>query len=183
MTVRQQWGVVGLVLLVLGGGLAAATRYMGDELFPVVVGSKAPDFQARTLTTPSRVKTLGDYRGQVVLLNVWATWCPPCRQEMPSIERLQQAYGPRGLRIVAVSVDDAGQEKTIRDFVRQYGLTFEILHDPSGGIQRSYQTTGIPETFIIGRDGLIRKKQIGAADWSSPDVRALITELLAEPAP
>ena len=179
---RQQWLLVLGIVALLGGGLVAATRYMGDELFPVSVGSPAPDFRASTLdaSAPRRTRTLADYRGKVVLLNVWATWCGPCRVEMPSIEALHRAYGAEGLHVVAVSIDDAGQEKAVRDFVREYALTFEILHDPSGAIQKSYQTTGVPETFVIGPDGLIRKKLIGAADWNSPANRALMAQLLAD---
>jgi len=182
MTVKQQWGVVLGVVLLLGGGLLAATRYLGDEIFPVSVGSAAPAFAAQTLDAPGRTKTLADYKGQVVLLNVWATWCGPCRVEMPSMQALHEAYGPKGLKIVAVSIDDPGAEETIRAFAREYGLTFEILHDPSGAIQKSYQTTGVPETFVLGRDGVIRKKVIGAADWDSPPNRALVAQLLGVPA-
>ena len=182
MTLRQQWAVVGAIVLLLGGGLVAATRYMGDDLFPVSVGSPAPDFRAATLdpAAPPRVKTLADYRGQVLLVNVWATWCGPCRVEMPSIEALHRAYGPDGLKVVAVSIDDAGQERAIRDFARQLGLTFEILHDPAGEIRKSYQTTGVPETFVIGPDGVIRKKIIGAVDWNSEANRTLVAQLLAD---
>ena len=84
------------------------------------------------------------------------------------------------MKIVAVSVDDPGQQKTIGDFAREYGLTFEILQDPTHDIQKAYQTTGVPETFVLGRDGVIRKKIIGATDWSSQGTRALIAQLLAE---
>jgi peroxiredoxin len=178
MTMKQQWGVVLGVVLLLCGGLLAATRYLGDEIFPVSVGSAAPPFEARTLGTPARTKTLADYQGQVVLLNVWATWCAPCRVEMPSMQALHEAYGPKGLKIVAVSIDDPGSEETIRAFAREFGLTFEILHDPSGAIQKSYQTTGVPETFVMGRDGVIRKKVIGAVHWDSPPNRALVAQLL-----
>ena len=183
MTVRQQWMVVAAVIAALGIGLIVATRTMRDELFPVSVGSPAPDFHAATIDSAAaapRTKTLADYKGKVVLLNVWATWCAPCRVEMPSIEALHRAYGPQGLHVVAVSIDDKGQEKTVRDFARELGLTFEILHDPSGAIQKSYQTTGVPETFVIGPDGTIRKKLIGAADWNSPANRALVAQLLAD---
>ncbi|HEX5410153.1 MAG TPA: TlpA disulfide reductase family protein [Gemmatimonadaceae bacterium] len=182
MTVRQQWSIVGLFVLVAGGVLFAATRILGDELFPVSVGSRAPDFHAQTMATPARARSLGDYRGQVVLLNIWATWCAPCRIEMPGIEKLQRALGPDGLKIVAVSIDDPGNEQAIRDFARQYGLSFEILHDETGAIKTRYQTTGVPETFIIGRDGVIRKKVIGATEWDSDANRALIQSLLREPA-
>lgn len=198
MTVRQQWAVVGGVIALLAIGLFAATRMMGDELFPVSVGGKAPDFTATPLLEPvypsspdatftsreagdsARAKTLASYKGDVVLLNIWATWCAPCRAEMPSIEKLHREFGPRGLRIVAVSVDDPGQQKAIRDFARELSLTFEILHDPTHDIQKAYQTTGVPETFVLGRDGVIRKKIIGATDWSSQGTRALVAQLLAE---
>jgi peroxiredoxin len=180
MTVRQQWGIVLGIVLLLAGGLVAATRYLGDELFQVSVGSPAPDFRAMTLDDTPRAKTLADYRGQVVLLNVWATWCGPCRVEMPSLQALHDSLGPRGLRIVAVSIDDPGKESEIREFARQYGLTFEILHDAPGTIQRSYQTTGVPETFVIGPDGIIRKKVIGAVYWNSAPNVALLTQLLGE---
>ena len=178
MTMRQQWTLVLAIVLVLGLTLFMATRILGNELFPVTVGSSAPDFRARTLVPPVREKTLADYKGQVVLLNIWATWCGPCRIEMPSIERLHQAFGPRGLKVVAVSVDDPGTEERVRAFADSLRLTFEILHNPAGDIQQTYQTTGVPETFVIGPDGTIRKKFIGADNWSSPSNRALIASLL-----
>lgn len=178
MTVRQQWAFVGIIVLILGGGLLAATRYLGDELFPITVGSKAPDFKATAIDGVPQTKTIADYKGQVVLLNVWATWCLPCRTEMPSIQALYDRFGTRGLKVVAVSIDNPGTEEKIRAFRDQYGLTFEILHDASGLIKRDYQTTGVPETFVIGRDGVIRKKVIAAADWNSPGNRALFAQLL-----
>jgi cytochrome c biogenesis protein CcmG/thiol:disulfide interchange protein DsbE len=169
--------VLGIVAL-LAVLLAAATHYLGDELFPVTVGSDAPPMSATTLDGTKRTKTLADYKGRVVLLYVWATWCEPCRVEMPSIEKLHHDFGPQGLAVVAVSVDDAGTEERVRDFAKELGLTFEILHDPSRTTAANYQITGYPETFVIARDGTIRKKVIGAADWSSAANRALIRELL-----
>lgn len=181
MTVKQQWSVVALFVLLMGGGLFAATRIFGDELFPVSVGTRAPDFHAVTLDSSATVRTLADYRGRVVLLNIWATWCPPCRVEMPSIEQLHQALGPEGLEVVAVSIDAAGQEQVIRDFAKRLGLSFTILHDPTARTEKQYQATAVPETFIIGRDGIIRKKLIGAVDWNSASNRAVIEQLLREP--
>ena len=183
MTARQQWTVVAAVLAFLAAGLFAATRILGDELFPVTVGADAPDFAARTLDDSARVKTIADYRGEVVLLNIWATWCGPCRVEMPSMQALHRSLGPHGLKVVAVSVDDAGSEETIRTFGREYGLTFELLHDASGDIRKRYQTTGVPETFVIGRDGTIRKKVIGATNWNSAANRAVLASLLGVPVP
>jgi cytochrome c biogenesis protein CcmG, thiol:disulfide interchange protein DsbE len=181
MSTTRQWVIVIAVITALGGGLFAATRIFGDELFPVTVGSRAPKFEASTIDAAPRKKSIEDYRGEVVLLNVWATWCGPCRVEMPSMQALYRDFGPRGLKIVAISIDDEGAEKKIRDFAQEYGLTFEILFDPTGGIQRAYQTSGVPETFIIGRDGVIRNRHIGLSDWNSESTRALVDRLLAEP--
>jgi len=177
MTGRQQWTVVGAVVAFLGIGLAVATHFMKDDLFPVMVGSKAPNFRAATLDGHGE-KTLNDYKGQVVVLNVWATYCEPCKKELPSFERLYQEYGPKGLKLVAVSVDAGVSDDSIRTFARNFGVTFEILHDSAGTIEQAYQTTGYPETFVIGREGDIRKKFIGADDWSSQGNRALIAQLL-----
>jgi cytochrome c biogenesis protein CcmG, thiol:disulfide interchange protein DsbE len=175
----KQWIFVGLVVAGLAGGALIMTQ-LGNEVKPVAVGSVAPDFKAVDLATGDSVSLHERYRGKVTLINIWATWCAPCRAEMPSIERLHREFGPRGLKIVAVSVDDPGQQKAVRDFARELGLTFEILHDPTHDIQKTYQTTGVPETFVLGRDGVIRKKIIGATDWSSPGTRALVAQLLAE---
>ena len=178
MTQRQQWGIVAGIVLLLAGVLAAGVHFLGDELFPVSVGSKAPPIEGITLDGKKTPKTLADYSGKVVLLNVWATWCEPCRVEMPSIEKLHKEFGTQGLAVVAISVDDPGAEQRILDFVKEYGLTFEVLHDPRQVTTRHYQITGYPETFIIARDGTIRRKLIGAANWSSDANRALIRELL-----
>jgi cytochrome c biogenesis protein CcmG/thiol:disulfide interchange protein DsbE len=178
MTQRQQWGIVAGIVLLLAVVLGAGVHFLGDELFPVSVGSKAPPIQGVTLDASKRQKSLADYAGKVVLLNVWATWCEPCRVEMPSIEKLHREYGPRGLAVVAISVDDPGAESRILDFTKELGLTFEVLHDPKQVTTRNYQITGYPETFVIARDGIIRKKLIGASDWSSEANRALVGELL-----
>jgi peroxiredoxin len=177
MTARQQWSVVGVIVAVMGIGLLAASHYMKDELFPVTIGSTAPDFRAKVLGE-SRYKTLADYKGQVVLLNVWATWCPPCQAELPSLQRLYQAYGDKGLKLVAVSIDDYVTEDSIRAFAKNFGITFEILHDSTHAIERIYQTTGYPESFVIGREGTIRKKWIGPDDWNSQGNQALVAQLL-----
>jgi cytochrome c biogenesis protein CcmG/thiol:disulfide interchange protein DsbE len=178
MTARQQWGIVLAVVAVLALTLAAATHFLGDELFPVAVGMEAPPITGVTIDATPRAKTLADYKGKVVLLNIWATWCEPCRAEMPSMEKLYKEFGPGGLAIVAVSVDDPGATQQIRDFVKEYGITFDILHDPALKTKDRYQVTGYPESFIIGREGTIRRKVFAAADWSSEGNRALIRELL-----
>jgi peroxiredoxin len=181
VTARQQWSIVGGIVAALAIALFAASRLLGDQLYPVSVGTKAPAFTAKTVDSVPATKSLADYKGQVVLLNIWGTFCLPCRDEMPAIEKLHQAMAAQGLKVVAVSMDEPGFEDKIRAFEKEFGLTFQILYDPSGKITNDYQTTGVPETFIIARDGVIRKKVIGASDWNSAGNRALIAQLLAEP--
>jgi len=183
MTAKQQWMVVLGVIALLAGGAFTASHFLRDELTSVSVGSDAPGFAAKTLTATPSMKTLTDYRGDVILLNIWATWCIPCRTEMPSIEAVHQALGPKGLKVVAVSVDNEGEEQKIRDFAREYQLSFEMLHDPTGSIEGIYRTTGVPETFVIARDGTVRKKWIGPEDWNSEGNQRLLQSLLAEPKP
>jgi cytochrome c biogenesis protein CcmG, thiol:disulfide interchange protein DsbE len=182
MTARQQWSIVAAIVAVLAVGLGAASYFMRDQLFPVTIGSEAPDFRAKVLGA-NQYKSMADYKGQVVLLNVWATWCPPCKAELPSLEKLYKEYGPKGLKLVAVSIDDYVSEDSIQKFANSFGLTFEMLHDSTHAIERVYQTTGYPETFVIGPEGTIRKKWIGPDDWNSQGNRALIAQLLGLPTP
>jgi len=182
MTIRQQWIMVGAIVIALGSALGLGSYFMKDELFPVSIGSQAPNFRAKVLGE-NRYKTLDDYKGQVVLLNVWGTYCPPCIVEMPSLQKLYETYRDSGLKLVAVSIDDAVSEDSIRTFAKNLGVTFEILHDPTHEIERAYQITGYPETFVIGAEGTIRKKWISADDWNSLGNRALIAQLLGRQIP
>ena len=167
--------VAGVVLSVTGLAYAGVFDTVASRVSP---GSAAPDFRAVTLDAHPIAKSIADYRGQVVLLNLWATWCRPCEWEMPSIEALHRDFSGAGLKVVAVAVDDPGFEQRVRDFVARKGLTFEILSEGSGKIETAYETRGIPATYLIGRDGLIRKRIAGASDWNSPANRALVAQLL-----
>ena len=162
-----------------------ASRSLGDQFAQVDAGTAAPAFRAMPLVNfgsgVATAKSIADYRGHVVILNIWATWCNPCRAEMPSLEHLYEELGPSGLKIVAVSIDNPGMEQPIRDFVREMGLRFEILYDATGKISAAYQTTGAPETFVVGKDGVIRKRVIGATDWNAEPEKALLRQLLSEP--
>lgn len=178
MTARQQWSIVGAIVLILGSVLFAATRFLGDELFPVTVGSTAPEFQAVTLD--GAPVTMADYRGEWLLLNVWATWCVPCRTEMPSIQRLHDRFGPSGLRVVAVSVDAPNATGAIREFREELDLSFDIVHDVAGTIPPAIQSNRVPETFLIDPQGVIRKKVIGETDWFSPANQTLIAALIGD---
>jgi peroxiredoxin len=166
----------GVVAASIGGLVYAGAFNVAESR--VSPGSPAPDFRAVTLDAQPVAKGIADYRGQVVLLNLWATWCGPCEWEMPSIQALHDDFSPAGLKVVAVAVDDPGFEQRVRDFVARKGLTFEILSEGSGKIEADYEARGIPATYLIGRDGLIRKRVAGASDWNSPANRALVAQLL-----
>lgn len=183
MTQRQQWTLVAGILMTVIFGTALAVK-LRPQLDLLEVGDAAPSFHGTDLRT-GRPATLADYRGKVVLLNIWATWCPPCRVEMPSMQRLHQKLAGTDFRIVAVSVDgdafhaeDSQDPAGILAFATGMGLTFDILHDPSGAIRKSYQTTGVPESFVIDRDGVIVKKVIGAAEWDGPVNETILRRLL-----
>jgi len=144
----------------------------------VGVGSAAPVFHAVDLRS-GKPASLEDYRGKVLLLNIWATYCLPCRVEMPAIERLSRRMTGTDFHVLAVSVDVVDSTE-VNAFVNQLGLTFDVLHDRQGEISRQYQTTGVPESFVIDRHGVIVKKVIGAAEWDGPVNDVLIRRLLDE---
>ncbi|MGH7544962.1 MAG: peroxiredoxin family protein, partial [Gemmatimonadota bacterium] len=169
----RQWMVAFGVLLVLGGALAWGALHTSRG---VEVGDLAPAYAARALDGDT--VHLADLRGRPVLLNVWATWCGPCRVEMPSIQRLYDAYRDRGFVVLAVSVDAAHAEPAIRDFVEEYGLTFPVLHDPESRVSEVFRTRGVPETLVLDAAGTIVKRFSGSADWDSPANHVLIEHLL-----
>jgi peroxiredoxin len=179
----RQWLVVVLVLAGLGIGVWALT-HVGRETARVEVGARAPDIRVADLATGDTVDLRDHYKGQVTLLNIWATWCVPCRQEMPSMQKAYARLKDQGFAIAAVSIDEGGPED-VQAFAREFGLTFDILQDRSGRISTLYQTTGVPESFLLDKDGVIIKRVIGAHDWSSPANIALVERLLgvARPAP
>jgi len=110
--------------------------------------------------------SLTDYKGNVVLLNIWATWCPPCVEEMPSMEKLHQELKDESFEILAVSIDVSGAEAVI-PFMKKHKLGFSALTDTTGAIKNLYQTIGVPESFIIDKDGIIVEKVIGPRDWAA----------------
>jgi len=173
---RRRLTLFGLALAAVLA-VALVIRLM-PEISLVGVGSRAPTFQAIDLGT-GRPAQFADYRGKVVLLNIWATYCIPCRTEMPAIERLSHRLAGTDFHVLAVSVDVV-DSTAVDAFVRQLGLTFDVWHDQPGHTQRLYQTTGVPETFVIDRHGVIVKKAIGSIDWDDPVNEILIRRLLAD---
>jgi DsbE subfamily thiol:disulfide oxidoreductase len=118
-------------------------------------------------------------KGKVVLLNFWATWCPPCREEIPSLVMLQRKFADKGLAVVAVSVDKNADD--VISFARQYDLSFQILHDPDAAVSQEYGVYKYPETFLIDRNGIIRQHLIGAVNWMSAPALQGIERMLNEP--
>ncbi|HVN85061.1 MAG TPA: TlpA disulfide reductase family protein [Candidatus Binatia bacterium] len=155
----QRWGVGAAIIAV---GLIAATWFGAKPARHT--GFPAPDFSAADLR--GSVQRLSDYRGKIVFLNVWATWCPPCRMEMPSMEQLYRRFKDRDFVMLAVSQDTDGPA-AVRALVEQVGVTFPVLIDPDGEVSRRYGVTGYPETFVIDRDGKVIEHFIGPEDWGS----------------
>jgi peroxiredoxin len=181
---------VGLAVFVAGGLLArdgvpesGATVQARDPVAPVVsalsvaprVGHLAPDFVLTTLD--GREVRLSDYRGHVVFLNFWATWCGPCKVEMPAMERLYREYRRQGFAILALSSDPEGAAVT-GPFRDSLGLSFTIAHDPDAVVLRMYGVRALPHTFLVDRQGVITHQIFGARDWQEPEARDGIQKLL-----
>jgi len=142
---------------------------------PVKVGEEAPNFRLRDLA--GNVMSLSQLRGKVVLLNFWATWCGPCRVEMPAMEQLYRTFPRREFEILAVSTDPQGAVVT-RPFQQELGFTFPVLHDSEFRVGLTYGARTLPMTFMVDRQGVIRQKIFGARDWDSPEARELIHTLV-----
>ena len=143
---------------------------------PLAVGKPAPDFALSDLN--DKPHRLSDFRGKVVFLNFWATWCKPCREEMPSMEILNKNFEKDGLVILAVSIDRVTTTKDIPPFVKGMNLTFPVLIDSWGQTDKPYKRMGVPETFIIDQQGIIREIVIGPRDWTRLDSLQVLTKLL-----
>ncbi len=143
---------------------------------PLQAGDRAPTYAAATLAGDS--VSLTALRGQAVLLNVWATWCIPCRKEMPALQQLHTLFAGSGLRILAISVDSQGAERDVKTFLDSNGLTFTVALDPARSVQRVFRTIGVPETFLINRDGRLVKRWIGEIEPMSDEVKGAVRTAL-----
>ena len=155
------------IAAVVGGGLWALSS-RGPAL--------APDFSAPDLK--GQAVSLASLRGKVVVLNVWTTWCPPCREEMPSMERLAAHFRGRDFQLLAVSQDEGGKEP-VEAFAREFGLSFPVLLDPERQVGERFGVWGYPETFVIDRSGYVVERVIGPRKWDSPESIAAIETLIA----
>jgi peroxiredoxin len=162
--------IYAVVLLAVLAALGCTKREV-----PAVEGNLAPDFTLKDLS--GRPVQLSSLRGKVVLLNFWATWCPPCQEEIPSMIRLNQAMQGKDFQMLAVSIDEGGKD-AVEAFFKKGGATLPALLDTEGTTAKRYGTTGVPETFVIDSKGVILKKVIGQMDWSSPEVLAFLEEII-----
>ena len=144
----------------------------------IQVGLPAPDFTFPDLN--GQQVSLSEHRGKVVLVNIWATWCPPCRQEMPSMQKLYERFNGENFEILAVSIDSKGSE-AVAPFIRTMNLTFPVLLDPKEDIRPLYGITGVPESFIIDKEGTVVEKIIGPIDWATPKAFQFFQDLMNKP--
>jgi peroxiredoxin len=143
---------------------------------PLRAGRPAPDFTLPGLD--GKMVSLADHKGHVVLVNIWATWCPPCIDEMPSMEALYKEFKGENFEILAVSIDALGA-RAVAPFMKKYNLSFPALLDPEATIKTLYQTTGVPESFIIDKQGILVEKIIGPRNWAAPEVVRYFRDLIA----
>lgn len=156
--------LLGLLSLLLSG------CYGGSR--PPRIGSPAPDF---TVQDADRKITLSQFRGQVVVLNFWATWCPPCIEETPSLLEMQRKMRDKGVTVLAVSIDD--DDSAYHKFVQDHRMDVLTVRDDRHASNALYGTFRFPETYIIDRNGVMRRKFIGAVDWTSPEVIEFLSRI------
>ncbi len=150
--------------------LALVGCYSGSK--PARIGSRAPDF---VVQDGDKKIALHDFKGKVVVLNFWATWCPPCVEEMPSLVSMQSKLKDRGVEVLAVSVDV--DERAYQKFLRDHNVNLLTVRDPDQKSNVLYGTSMFPETYIIDRSGMVRRKFIGPVDWSQPEIVQYLTSM------
>jgi peroxiredoxin len=160
--------ILAVCLLALAAAMAHAA-----ELKPWG-GGALPQFELKDIE--GRAHRLADYHGRVVLVNFWATWCEPCRDEMPSIERLKQRFSGQPFAVLAVNVGEP--EARIRRFLAQIKLDFPVLLDPDLSVTKSWQARILPASFLVGRDGRIRYSLVGELDWADEHAVKTVSDLI-----
>lgn len=177
-----RWGAIVLGVVVLGGvwivfSQVPASATTSGSIPSPREGFAAPDFTLETLA--GETVTLAELRGKAVVVNLWASWCPPCRAEMPALQAAYEADQNRGLEILAVDMTYQDSEQDAQRFVEDFGLTFTIPLDRNGTVARQYLMRALPSTFFVGPDGVIRKVVIGGP-MSEATIRSTVSEMLEE---
>jgi peroxiredoxin len=150
------------------------------ELRAPAIGARAPDYAA--ITPTGQPVTLAALKGQVLVLNVWATWCRPCLEEIPQLNALHAQYSAQGVKVVGVSIDAAGMGADVTDFAREHQMPYDIWLDPDHNLSVKFLTVGVPETFVIDRAGVIRARVIGALRSGDTTLTAAVQRALQDPA-
>lgn len=173
--VGMLWTLLLLAVAVMPAFTNAVAPLLAAQRGVVKPGEPAPNFQLRDMN--GQTVSLSDLRGKIVLVNFWATWCGPCRIEMPAMERLYRTYDRKDFEILAVSTDAQGVAVT-RPFQQENQLTFPILHDADFRVGLSYGARTLPMTFMVDRQGIVRQQIFGARDWEAPEAHQLIQMLM-----
>jgi peroxiredoxin len=173
-----------LVFLAAGGfavvvGLWVALSSGSDH--PLHPGMPAPEFELPDLQGGS--VSLAEQRGNVVFINFWGTWCAPCREEAPALERLYREMGERGFQVLAISIDGAEGRSLVEAFRDEFDLSFPILLDPERRAYSAYQATGVPETFLVAADGTLSERFVGPRAWDEPRYARAVERLLSRSTP
>lgn len=164
-----------LYVALTAGIMAQATSLWAIDIRPEE-GHLAPDFTLKTLD--GKTVRLSELRGKkAVLINFWATWCPPCRSEMPTIQKIYSDYKGRGFEVLAINIERDSKEE-ILEFMKELRLTFPVLLDPDMKVTRTYRLIGLPVSMLIDRQGIIRSKEIGYHDWTDKESRKRVESLL-----
>jgi peroxiredoxin len=166
--------MVTIGLLMLGQTATATDQLLGAMGMAKLPGKAAPNFML--LDVSRKQVSLQEYRGKAVFLNFWATWCIPCREEMPAMEQLHQPFQGQGLTILAVNLKESAEQ--VKSFFDKHRFSFPALLDHSGAVSRAYGVMGLPTTYLISREGMLMAQGIGGRDWTRAEGHALIRELL-----
>ena len=162
----------------LGGGACAAREEASRAV--VSVGAPAPAYAAQR--EDGSPVSLAEHRGEVVLLNIWATWCKPCRAEIPALETLHQRHQAQGLRIAGVSIDVDDDRAKVREFAAALGASYTLWYDPDDKVSTTFLAIGVPASYLIGRDGTLRWRHVGPVTADDPALNAALATALGEPA-
>jgi peroxiredoxin len=169
-------GGIGMIIFRVTGGDRPLFRNGNTDSVPTIAaGQVAPNFQLVGLD--GKPASLAALRGKVVFLNLWATWCPPCREEMPSIQALHKQF-QNSADFVVLAVSEDSNPAQVASYVKKNNFNFRVLLDPRNTVGEAYDVSGLPESFVIGRDGRIVAHHVGPYDWANQDIHAALEDLL-----
>ena len=166
-----------VLVVILGGALYFALRQR--QARPLAVGDRAPNFSVPAF--PSGSLDLKNYHRQIVVLNLWATWCPPCVEETPSLVQFAEKMRDHGVVVLSISVDE--DQKALQDFIQKNQIAYPVGRDPDRSLSARYGTFQFPETYILDRQGKVADKLIGAIDWDDARIQKFVQDLARGPNP